>query len=179
MRVFLAGSTGVIGRRIAAAARGARSRGDCPLALAGRLRTSLAPRAPHPVVANALDASALASVVDAAAPDLVMHQLTDLAGGSSAANAELRRRGSRNLVDSARRAGVRRIVAQSIAWAYAPGVEPAREQTPLDRAAPEPQADDDNRSRGARGGGRGDCPSGSCCATASSTDQAPGMRRMV
>ena len=68
-----------------------------------------------------------------------MHQLTDLAGGSLAANAALRIHGTRNLVDAAQTAGVRRIVAQSIAWAYEPGDGPAGEATALDTGAPPPR----------------------------------------
>ncbi|WP_207939189.1 NAD-dependent epimerase/dehydratase family protein [Actinomadura darangshiensis] len=44
--------------------------------------------------------------------------------------------GTRNLVDAALAAGVRRIVAQSIAWAYEGGPDPADESTPLDLDAP-------------------------------------------
>ena len=61
------------------------------------------------------------------APDAVVHQLTDLSATDSAANARLRIHGTRNLVDAAHAAGVRRMVAQSIAWAYAPGDGPAAE----------------------------------------------------
>jgi nucleoside-diphosphate-sugar epimerase len=91
------------------------------------------------VVADALDRTAVLDAVAAARPDVVMHQLTDLSGGTSATNAALRERGTRNLVDAALAAGVRRVVAQSIAWAYAPGAEPAGEQEPLDAEAPEPR----------------------------------------
>jgi nucleoside-diphosphate-sugar epimerase len=79
------------------------------------------------------------TAVERARPDVVMHQLTDLAGGSSATNAQLREDGTRNLVDAARAAGARRVIAQSIAWAYAPGRAPADEPTPLDTTAPEPR----------------------------------------
>jgi nucleoside-diphosphate-sugar epimerase len=51
----------------------------------------------------------------------------------------MRRTGTRNLVDAALAAGVRRIVAQSIAWAYEGGPDPADESTPLDRTAPAPR----------------------------------------
>jgi nucleoside-diphosphate-sugar epimerase len=61
-----------------------------------------------------------------------MHQLTDLGSGDFAANGRLRRAGTRNLVDAALAAGVRRVVAQSIAWVYQPGDGPADERTPLD-----------------------------------------------
>jgi nucleoside-diphosphate-sugar epimerase len=50
-------------------------------------------------------------------------------------NARLRREGTRNLVAAALAAGARRLIAQSIAWAYAPGPEPHREEDPLDLAA--------------------------------------------
>jgi nucleoside-diphosphate-sugar epimerase len=40
--------------------------------------------------------------------------------------------GTRNLVDAALAVGVRRVVAQSIAWAYAAGDAPASEDVPLD-----------------------------------------------
>src|SRR6185369_5082306 len=40
-----------------------------------------------------------------------------------------------NLVRAALAAGARRLVAQSIAWAYAPGAEPHAETDPLDTGA--------------------------------------------
>jgi nucleoside-diphosphate-sugar epimerase len=43
--------------------------------------------------------------------------------------------GTRNLVAAARAAGVRRLIAQSIAFAYAPGSEPHVESDPLNLAA--------------------------------------------
>ncbi len=91
------------------------------------------------VIADALDRERVAEVVALARPDVVMHQLTDLSTGTSATNAALREQGTRNLVDAALAAGVRRIVAQSIAWAYAPGADPAGEDVPLDFEAPEPR----------------------------------------
>jgi nucleoside-diphosphate-sugar epimerase len=73
----------------------------------------------------------------------VIHQLTDLPPGldpkqMAAAiprNARIRSEGTRNLVAAAVAAGARRLVAQSIAWAYAPGSEPHAESDPLDAAA--------------------------------------------
>jgi nucleoside-diphosphate-sugar epimerase len=93
------------------------------------------------VVVDVFDRDTLIAAVRAAAPDVVMHQLTDLSAGDRVANAEVRRRGTRNLVDAAQAAGARRMVAQSIAWAYAGGEEPAREQAPLDLEADEPRGD--------------------------------------
>jgi nucleoside-diphosphate-sugar epimerase len=64
-----------------------------------------------------------------------VHQLTDLRDQNFGANSELRKTGTRHLVDAALAAGVRRVVAQSIAWAYQAGDVPAAESTPLDLAA--------------------------------------------
>jgi nucleoside-diphosphate-sugar epimerase len=50
-------------------------------------------------------------------------------------NARLRSEGTRNLVAAALAAGARRLVAQSIAFAYAPGPEPHREDDPLNVSA--------------------------------------------
>ncbi|MGW4488564.1 NAD-dependent epimerase/dehydratase family protein [Amycolatopsis sp. NPDC004368] len=131
MRVFLAGASGVVGRRVVpellahghavvGLARGAAS--------ADRI-TALGATA---VLGDVYDAPGLAEIVRAAAPDVVMHQLTDLGAGDRVANARVRTVGTRNLVDAAKAAGVRRMVAQSISWAYEPGDAPATEDTPLD-----------------------------------------------
>jgi nucleoside-diphosphate-sugar epimerase len=47
-------------------------------------------------------------------------------------NARMRGQGTQNLVAAAFGAGVRRLVAQSIAWMYAPGKEPHSEDDLLD-----------------------------------------------
>ena len=83
-----------------------------------------------------------AAVVDAR-PDVIIHQLTDLPrdldpammNEAIARNANLRNEGTLNLVVAAHAAGVRRMIAQSIAWAYAPGEKPYAEDAPLDMAA--------------------------------------------
>jgi len=70
----------------------------------------------------------------------VIHQLTDLPYGlapaqmaqAAARNARVRDEGTRKLVAAAIAAGCTRMVAQSIAWAYAPGPRPYREDSPLD-----------------------------------------------
>ncbi|MEV6012559.1 NAD(P)-dependent oxidoreductase [Streptomyces sp. NPDC051976] len=138
MRVFLAGATGVIGRRLVPllVAQGHRVTG---LARTAEGRAALHARGAEAVVADVFDPDALARGMREAAPEVVMHQLTALSGGSSEANARIRRVGSRNLVDAALAAGARRIVAQSIAWTYQPGAEPATEDVPLDLGADEPR----------------------------------------
>jgi len=142
MRIFLAGAAGAIGARLLPL-----------LAKAGHTLTGTT-RSPDraatieatgatAVLVDALDAAALARAVRMASPELVIHQLTDLPrepdpvmiASSRARNARLRIEGTRNLVGSGRAAAVRRIIAQSLATAYAPGPEPHGEADPLDVAA--------------------------------------------
>jgi len=139
MRIFLAGGTGAIGRQLV------------PLLLeaghqvTGTSRTEagadrLRGWGAAAVTLDVLDPQALRRAVSEAEPEAVVHQLTDLSGADGAANSRLRQQGTRNLVDAARLAGVRRIVAQSICWAYAPGQGPADESVPLDTGAPPPRS---------------------------------------
>jgi len=139
MRIFIAGATGVVGRNLAPLLLRAGHE------LVGATRTehgarALAAMGVAPAQLDVLDAAATRVALMRARPDAVMHQLTDLASADLEANARLRIIGTRNLVDAARAAGVRRIVAQSIAFAYAPGAGPATEETPLDTAAAGPRA---------------------------------------
>jgi len=138
MHVFLAGSTGVLGRRIIPLLTG---HGHQVTALTRRRdqASMLRSLGAHPAVADAFEPESLAKAVKLAAPDVVMHQLTDLTSGTSASNAVLRARGTRNLMDAAHGAGVGRVISQSIAWAYAAGCGPAAEETPLDLGAAEPR----------------------------------------
>ena len=138
-RIFLAGAAGVIGRRLT------------PLLLAHGHAVWGTTRSPgnveflrklgaRLVVVDVFDAEALATAVLDAKPEIVMHQLTDLAAvqdpaqrsSALARNARIRDEGTRNLVAAAREAGARRKIAQSIAWAYAPEPRPHREDHPLD-----------------------------------------------
>jgi nucleoside-diphosphate-sugar epimerase len=136
--VFLAGASGAIGRRLAPilVARGWRVVGlTRSLAKIGMLIDL----AVEPVVADVFDAAALARAVADARPGIVVHQLSDLPLGldpqrmaeATARNARLRDAGTRNLVAAAVAAGVRRLVAQSVAFAYAKGALPHREEDPL------------------------------------------------
>lgn len=97
----------------------------------------------EPVVVEVFDAPALNAAIASVRPDVVVHQLTDLPTvrtpeALSAAiqrNARLRREGTGNLVQATLASGCRRMVAQSIAWAYAPGPLPHAETDPLDTSA--------------------------------------------
>ncbi len=142
MKIFLAGASGVIGRLLVPL-----------LCKAGHsvVGTTRAPEkvaalralGAEPVVVDAFDAPALARAVAAAAPHVVIHQLTDLPSAPGTPgyeaglerNARLRIDGTRNLVAAAKKAGVNRLIAQSIAFVYVPGQGARLESDPLDLAA--------------------------------------------
>ena len=140
--VFVAGATGAVGMPLVRLLVAAGWR------VFGTTRHPQRVGALHQAGAEALvvdvyDASALNSAITQARPDVVVHQLTDLPSErtpeSLAAaierNARLRREGTRNLVQATLTSGCQRLVAQSIAWAYAPGPLPHTETDPLDTAA--------------------------------------------
>jgi nucleoside-diphosphate-sugar epimerase len=137
-RIFVAGAAGAIGRRL------------CPLLVADGWSvtgtTRSAAKAPllralgvAPVVVDVFDERALVEAVVESRPAVVIHQLTDLPPALDPAqmadalvrNARLREVGTRHLVAAAVAAGASRLVAQSIAFAYAPGPRPYREEWPL------------------------------------------------
>lgn len=138
MRIFLAGATGAIGRLLVPLLVEAGHEVVGTTRRAARLEEVAAAGA-RPVLVDVLDRTALFAALDAERPDVVIHQLTDLAERDFAANSHLRVAGTRNLVDAALAAGVRRLIAQSVAWAYAPGARPAREEDALDLAAAAPR----------------------------------------
>jgi nucleoside-diphosphate-sugar epimerase len=143
MRIFLAGASGAIGRRLV------------PLLLrAGHAVTGTTRSAENakllegagvtPAVLDVFDAPAIADAVRSARPEVVIHQLTDLPrefdqaqiAASYSKNARIRTEGTRNLVAAAQAASVRRFIVQSIAFAYAEGGEPHPETDPLNLADP-------------------------------------------
>jgi nucleoside-diphosphate-sugar epimerase len=138
VKIFLAGATGAIGRRLV------------PLLIeAGHFvsgTTRDADRVPalkrsgvQAIVVDVFNQRALQDAVVRVKPDMVIHQLTDLPQVLDPAhlaeaikqNSRLRIEGTRNLVAAARVAGVRRLIAQSLAFAYADGREPHVETDPL------------------------------------------------
>jgi nucleoside-diphosphate-sugar epimerase len=139
MKVFVAGATGVIGKPLVTLLRAAGHEVTGTTRSAGKLAEIEAFGA-HGVVADAFDAEALKRALVLAKPDVVIHQLTDLPDVSDPAkmaetrekNSRLRIEGTRNLMAAARAANVRRVVAQSIAFIYAPGNKPHSEDAPLD-----------------------------------------------
>ena len=146
MRIFLAGATGVVGRRLALLLREAghqvtgmtRSAAKVPLLQALGVATS---------VVDVFDTEALTDAVAAARPEVIIHQLTDLPSApgtpgyaaGQVANRRLRIEGTHNLMQAAAIARVPRVVAQSIAFAYASAEGVRSEGDPLDVAAEPPR----------------------------------------
>jgi nucleoside-diphosphate-sugar epimerase len=146
MRVFVAGATGVIGRRLVPRLREA---GHEVTAMTRRQERALDLRAAdtQPVVCDVFDAERLQRAVEDARPEVVVHELTDLPPALDprkmeeqlAGNDRIRTEGTRNLVAAAVAAGARRMVAQSIAFAYEPMGEGLKsEEDPLWDDAPWP-----------------------------------------
>ncbi len=142
MKILLAGAGGAIGRRLVPLLRAA---GHDVVGTTRSADKTAALRAlgAEPTVVDVFDAAALTRIVRAALPEVVIHQLTDLPYAPNTPgyeegldrNARLRIDGTRNLVAAAKKAGVRRLIAQSIAFVYAPGDGIRVESDPLDLAA--------------------------------------------
>jgi nucleoside-diphosphate-sugar epimerase len=122
VRIFLAGASGVIGLRLVPLLV---ERGHV---VAGMTRTpekadGLRELGAQPVVCDVYDAGRLNDEVAAFAPDLVMHQLTDLPDDMKRLalymrrNNRIRTEGTRNLIAASRAAGAKRLLAQSLAFA--------------------------------------------------------------
>lgn len=142
MRVLVAGATGVIGRPLLAALRAG---GHQVSAMVRDASQASGLDADDTVVADGLDQASVRSAVLAAQPDVVVHQMTALRGMASGVGeameltGRLRTEGTANLIVAARAAGVRRLVAQSIAFAAAPRGGPVLdEDAPLYLDAPDP-----------------------------------------
>ena len=144
-KIFLAGATGAVGRRMLPLLRAAGYEVTGTTRVASKAE-ELRAAGIIPAVVDVFDAAALKAAVAAARPEVIVHQLTDLPHGLKAElmaeglvhNARLRIEGTRNLVDAALGGGARRFIAQSIAFVYAPGREPHDEGDPLISPAEEP-----------------------------------------
>lgn len=142
MRILVAGATGVIGHPLVGALR---ARGHEVSALVRDQSRERTLEADNVVSADVFDRESLRSAVSAVRPEVVVHQMTALRllGEDPAAafslTARLRTEGTANLVEAARAAGARRLVAQSVAFAAAPADEPVLdEDAPLYVDAPDP-----------------------------------------
>src|SRR5262245_12330338 len=127
-RIFLAGASGAIGRRL------------CLLLVQDGWQVTGTTRMPEkaallremgvePAIVDVFEAANLRRVMTESAPGIVIHQLTDLPpgldpkrmGGAPTRNARLREIGTANLIAAAVAAQAHRLIVQSIAFAYAPG----------------------------------------------------------
>jgi nucleoside-diphosphate-sugar epimerase len=145
MRIFVAGATGAIGRRLV------------PLLVAGGHHVVGTTRRPQKtetlraqgadaVVVDGLHREAVIKAVAAARPDVVVHQMTALTNlrnlkkfdDEFALTNRLRTEGTDNLIAAAHEAGVRRIVVQSYAgWPnIRSGSRVKTEDDPLDSRPP-------------------------------------------
>jgi 2-alkyl-3-oxoalkanoate reductase len=124
VRVFVAGATGAVGRPLVP-----------KLVAAGHEVTGMTRSeskaedvrraGARAVVADVFDVDALGAAMEEARPEVIVHELTALPdridfrkADTYAATNRVRTEGTRNLIDAARTAGARRIVCQSIAFAY-------------------------------------------------------------
>ncbi len=150
MKVFVAGATGVLGRALVPqlVAEGHEVIGMTRSTSKQDLVRSLGA---DPVVADALDADAVARAVAATEPEVIVHQLTALSGKVSARDMRhpdrsptaimtnrLRVEGTDHLLAAGRDVGARRFVAQSFgAFRYARTGGPVQtEADPLDSNPP-------------------------------------------
>jgi 2-alkyl-3-oxoalkanoate reductase len=144
MRVFVAGATGAVGRPLVLALVAAGH------SVVGLTRTAakadqIRRMGAEPAIADGLDADAIRAIVTAARPDVVIHEMTDLAGTNDLRHFErtfansnrLRTKGTDILLGAAREAGVKRFIAQSYCgWPYARTGDPIK--TEADELDPDP-----------------------------------------
>ena len=119
MRVFVAGGTGALGRALVPALVTAGHQVTASTRSPGKA-AQLRALGAEPVVADGLDRAAVIAAVKAAAPDVIVHEMTALSALSSfrkfdaqfAVTNELRTKGTDYLLEAAEASGVRRVVAQ-------------------------------------------------------------------
>ncbi len=149
MRVFLAGATGVIGRRLVPMLL---QRGHAVAAMtrAHHKLVGLSAAGAQGVLGNALSKEHVRAAMDQARPDVVISQLSSIPhritvrhlGKTLEETNRLRVEGTQILLEAARMAGAKLFLAQSSALVYAPGDPmPANEDDPLYASAPEPFAE--------------------------------------
>jgi nucleoside-diphosphate-sugar epimerase len=146
MRVFVAGATGAVGRRLVPQLVAA---GHAVVALT-RVQSraaAIAAAGAEPAVGDVFNRDGLLAIVRAAVPDAIIHQLTDLPAAMNPRkldetyerNNRVRREGTRNLLAAAVQSGVKRFVVQSMATWYRPeGGRLKSESDPLWSDGPEP-----------------------------------------
>ena len=147
MRIFLAGASGAVGKRLVPALviKGHQ--------VAGMVHSPgkadwVKSMGAEPIVANGLDADAVQQAVARFRPEVIINQMTALSPDFNprefdqvfATTNRLRTEGNDNLLAAAKASGVRRFIAQSYAgWPYARTGGPVKRETdPLDPNPPQP-----------------------------------------
>ncbi|WP_187398920.1 NAD(P)-dependent oxidoreductase [Micromonospora sp. WP24] len=137
MRIFLAGASGVIGRRLiprlvhAGHVVGGMTRSSDKTELLAQLGA-------EPILCDVFDRDALIKAVREFEPDVILNELTDLPdevdkiGDHAELNARIRTEGNQNLIEAARQSGSPKILAQTVAWQLPDGPD-ARAVAELER----------------------------------------------
>jgi nucleoside-diphosphate-sugar epimerase len=140
MRVFVTGATGALGRHLVPGLVAAGHEVTATTRTPGKV-AQLREAGAEPVVVDGLDREAVIAAVLAAAPEVIVHEMTALADMRSlrkpdqvfAVTNELRTRGTDSLLAAAARAGTRRVIAQSAERANERSGGPVKsEEDPLD-----------------------------------------------
>jgi nucleoside-diphosphate-sugar epimerase len=138
MRVFLAGASGVIGRRLiprlirAGHVVGGMTRSASKMELLAELGA-------EPILCDVFDREALIRAVRDFKPDVILNELTDLPdevekiGDHADLNARIRTEGNQNVIEAARQNGSPKILAQTVAWQL-PDEPDARAVAELERS---------------------------------------------
>jgi nucleoside-diphosphate-sugar epimerase len=127
VKIFVAGATGVVGRRLVPLLVSAGHQ-VVGMSRSAERAAELDRARARGVVGNVLDPRGLRELLAEVRPEIVIHQVTDIpraldpgkTEAQFAANVLVRSVGTRNLVQAPRDAGARRVVAQSYAHVYAP-----------------------------------------------------------
>jgi nucleoside-diphosphate-sugar epimerase len=145
MKVFLAGATGALGRRLVPLLV-ARGHDVVGMTRSAAKVKALSELGAEPVVADGLDRAAVVEAVVRAEPEVVIHEMTSLShlkgvrrfDHEFATTNRLRTEGIDHLLEAARAAGARRFVAQSYAgFNYERTGGPVKtEDDPLDPSPP-------------------------------------------
>src|SRR5882724_10521279 len=144
MRIFVAGATGAVGRALIPILVSAGH------SVAGSTRTAakaevIKRMGADPVIADGLNQASIQAAVASTRPDVIMHQMTDLAALTDfrhfdrafATTNQLRTRGTDHLLAAAREAGVTRFIAQSFCgWTY--GQDGGAARTEMEPFDPDP-----------------------------------------
>jgi nucleoside-diphosphate-sugar epimerase len=140
MRVFVTGATGALGRHLVPGLVAEGHEVTATTRSPGKV-AQLREAGAEPVVVDGLDREAVLAAVRAAAPEVIVHEMTALADMRSlrkvdqefAATNELRTRGTDNLLAAAARVGTRRLIAQGHNFVYERSGGPVKtEEDPLD-----------------------------------------------